>query len=266
MNTLDEAREDDLKSKYGPRFSNLERYTGANELMNDMIKWVNETDYDEFQRRYTKIKKRSELFPGDEGYLDYDEMKAAVSRLRGEGRPTFRKARLKYLDWMLGQVELFANRVELPNAEGKHSTLRDLQALADKEAAELTGNAIRRYVADYVKDPGPNIKAYESALKTVSTFRNGLKSMVTDFDQNKRAMKEKDINRYEHMGALRKALKADVYEPRIEKSIAGYETRVREQDARFFEVPRPFTMVRPLSTKASCAYGSGKWCIAQKGN
>ena len=40
-NTLDEAREDDLRKKYGPRFFNLERYTGANELMNDMIKWVN---------------------------------------------------------------------------------------------------------------------------------------------------------------------------------------------------------------------------------
>ena len=266
QNTLEEAREDDLKSKYGPRFLKIKRYIGSFELMNDMIKWVNETDYDEFQRRYTKIKKRSELFPGDEGYLDYDEMKAAVSRLRGEGRPTFRKDRLKYLDWMLGQVELFANRVELPNAEGKHSTLRDLQALADKEAAELTGNAIRRYVADYVKNPGPNIKAYESALKTVSNFRNGLKSMVDDFDKNKRAMKEKDINRYENMGTLRAALDADVYEPRIDKSIAGYETRVREQDARFFDLPRPFTMVRPLSTKASCAYGSGKWCIAQKGN
>ena len=264
--TLDEAREDDLRKKYGPRFFNLERYTGANELMNDMIKWVSETDYDVFQRRHLNIKRRAELFPGEEGYLDYDGMKTAVKGLRTVDRPTFRKIRLKYLDWMLGQVELFVNRVELPDADGNHSTLRALEDLADIESAELTGNAIRRYVPDYIKDPGPNIKAYENALKIVSTFRNGLKGMVDDFDKNKRAMKEKNINRYEHMGTLRKALKADVYEPRIDKSIAGYETRVPEQDARFFDLPRPFTMVRPLSTKASCAYGSGKWCIAQKGN
>ena len=261
QNTLDEAREDDLRKKYGPRFFLLKRFTGASELMDSMIDWANRTDYNEFRRREQMFASQRRM-----GDISTEEYMQRVNDLRGDNRPTHRKVRLKYLDWMIKQIEIFANRVELLDAEGNHSTLQKLERLADKESAELSGNAIRRYVPDYIKNPGPNIKAYKSALRTVSTFRNGLKDMVEDFEQNKRAMKEKDINRYEHMGALRKALKTDVYEPRIDKSIAGYETRVPKSDARFFDLPRPFTMVRPLTTKASCAYGSGKWCIAQKGN
>ena len=260
-NTLDEAREDDLRKKYGPRFFVLKRFTGASELMEDMIKWVNATDYGEFKRREVMFAKQRR-----EGDISTEEYMQRVNDLRGDNRPTYRKARLKYLDWMIKQVDLFVNHMNIPDAEGNHSTLQRLERLADKESAELTGNAIRRYVPDYVKNPGPNIKAYENAVKMISTFRNGLKASVADFDKNKNAMKEKDINRYKYLHTLRQSLKREVREPRIDKSIAGFEGRVREGEAKFFRLPRPFTMVRPLSTKASCAYGSGKWCIAQKGN
>jgi len=260
-NTLDEAREDDLRKKYGPRFFVLKRFTGASELMEDMIRWVNRTDYDEFRRREMMFASQRRM-----GDISTEEYMQRVNDLRGDNRPTHRKARLKYLDWMIKQVDFFVNHMNIPDAEGNHSTLQRLERLADKESAELTGNAIRRYVPDYVKNPGPNIKAYENAVKMISTFRNGLKASVADFDKNKNAMKEKDINRYKYLHTLRQSLKREVREPRIDKSITGFENRVPKGEAKFFRLPRPFTMVRPLSTKASCAYGSGKWCIAQKGN
>jgi len=200
------------------------------------------------------------------GDISTEEYMQRVNDLRGDNRPTHRKARLKYLDWMIKQVDFFVNHMNIPDAEGNHSTLQRLERLADKESAELTGNAIRRYVPDYVKNPGPDIKAYENAVKVISTFRNGLKASVADFDKNKNAMKEKDINRYKYLHTLRQSLKREVHEPRIDKSITGFENRVPKGEAKFLKLPRPFTMVRPITTKASCAYGSGKWCIAQKGN
>ena len=90
--------------------------------------------------------------------------------------------------------------------------------------------------------------------------------LLDKFLKAQNQFKEKDINKYPNLEAVKQAYKTDVQDPIVGKVRKGRrmpgeaDGDVVYQDDRFF-------VVHPKTTEASCYYGAKtKWCISQKNN